>query len=376
MSIKTPIEWCDSTVNPAPCCTGCEELYPDHCYAAAMSRRFAGKNPGYPKSFTTPTLFSDRIAKAARWSDLTGKKRPDKPWLDGRPRVIFLNDMGDPFAPFKRKAWEPATHWLHDELPFIEHSPHIWMLLTKWPDRFAAFAKAAVPLPHNLWGGTSVTSPDNEWRIGELLRIDLAVRFLSLEPLLGAVDIGMSTATCECCERWPSRWVRLEGAVRSDVPHSPMVAKRGIYRASSNKHGALSVSTPSGLLGIKPGEFDCLPKIDGVFVGGESGPGARPCKIEDVRTVVGQCRAAETRCFVKQLGAYPLLTGMCDDNSMKLDGHLRVSPEPEMGGFRVHFNDPKGGDPAEWPEDLRIREFPQSLIPSPESRIPRNLVDA
>lgn len=71
-----------------------------------------------------------------------------------------------------------------------------------------------------------------------------------------------------------------------------------------------------------------LDGIDWVIVGGESGPNARPCNIEWVRAVVQCCAAVGVACFVKQLGS--------------------------AAGLR----DSKGGDPDEWPEDLRVRQFP------------------
>lgn len=252
MGLKTGIEWCDSTVNPAPCCTGCE-LYPKHCYAAAICRRFAGTNAGYPKSFTTPTLFPERIAKAARWPDLTGTKRPKKPWLDGRPRMIFLNDLGDPFAPFNQKEWEPRTHWLHDALPIIESSPHIWMLLTKWPDRLRDFAAAAGTLPRNIWGGTMATSQKYRDRIWQLLQTpQLAVRFLSYEPAIGPLDLDAIEAVCKAWRRG---------------------ATLGIY-------------------------------LDWVIAGGMSGPGAQPLHPDWARTIRDQCQAAGVPFFFKQWGAW------------------------------------------------------------------------
>jgi protein gp37 len=77
--------------------------------------------------------------------------------------------------------------------------------------------------------------------------------------------------------------------------------------------------------------------IDWVIVGGESGPGARPCDVDWIRAIVAQCKAARVACFVKQLGA--LVIGSYGDV--------------------VRLKDPKGGDPAEWPEDLRVREVPR-----------------
>jgi protein gp37 len=80
-------------------------------------------------------------------------------------------------------------------------------------------------------------------------------------------------------------------------------------------------------------------KLDWVIVGGESGPGARPFYVEWARSVVKQCKAAGVPCFVKQLGRFPNGDGFPPD----LDYRER---------------DLKGGDWDEWPEDLRVREFP------------------
>jgi protein gp37 len=84
--------------------------------------------------------------------------------------------------------------------------------------------------------------------------------------------------------------------------------------------------------------------ISWVIVGGESGSKARPCNVEWIRDIVRQCREAGTACFVKQLGARP----------MREDG-LEPKRDGEYGWVIKH---PKGGDWAEWPEDLRVRDFP------------------
>jgi protein gp37 len=80
--------------------------------------------------------------------------------------------------------------------------------------------------------------------------------------------------------------------------------------------------------------------LDWIIVGGESDQGAakaRPFEIEWARSTVDQCRKAGVPVFVKQLGSNPLL-----------DGH---PPCPAL-------RDRAGSDPVEWPEDLRIRQFP------------------
>ncbi len=75
--------------------------------------------------------------------------------------------------------------------------------------------------------------------------------------------------------------------------------------------------------------------VSWAIVGGESGSNARPCDVAWVQSVVAQCREAGVAPFVKQLGAVPV-----------------------DGGVPIIFRDKKGGDPDEWPEDLRVRELP------------------
>ena len=75
-----------------------------------------------------------------------------------------------------------------------------------------------------------------------------------------------------------------------------------------------------------------------IIIGGESGPGARPFDIAWARQVIAQCRAAGVKCFVKQLGPTPF------------DSEHHRQP--------YFMHDSKGGDPEEWPPDLRIREMP------------------
>ncbi len=79
-------------------------------------------------------------------------------------------------------------------------------------------------------------------------------------------------------------------------------------------------------------------RLHWVIVGGESGRHARTCELGYLRLVVEECRAARVPVFVKQLGARP----MCG-----------VAP--------YRMRDAKGGDPAEWPEDLRVQQFPDAI---------------
>jgi protein gp37 len=120
----------------------------------------------------------------------------------------------------------------------------------------------------------------------------------------------------------PSVWIGAsvedQAAADGRIPHLARIAASVRF---------LSVEP---LLG--PIDFPTLDGIAWAIVGGESGPGARPCDVGWIRSILEQCRSAGVAPFVKQLGARPL-------------------------GLRLA--DRKGGDPAEWPEDLRVRESPR-----------------
>jgi protein gp37 len=189
VGIKTDIGWCDSTVNEIVGCDGCElhrKGKPEsHCYAAALVGRYAGL-PGWGPSFDTPTLIQGRLAKAIKWPDLTGKPRPDKPWLDGYPRIIFVCDLSDPFT----ESIDPET-WLTPALPAMADSPHVYILLTKRGRRMLAYWRSN-PIPRNVWPGVTVTDSSTALRLESLAKVPGAsVRFASMEPLLGPPAQGL-----------------------------------------------------------------------------------------------------------------------------------------------------------------------------------------
>ena len=183
MGIKTKIEWADSSVNPIMGCTGCA-LRKNHCYAATLCARYAGRK-GWPKSFDQPEFFPGRLEKAVKWSDLTGKVRPDEPWLNGLPRHIFVNDLSDGFCP-DVDPWE----WLAPSLPSMHLSPHVWLLLTKWPNRMREFFREwRGPPPSNFHLGTSIENQAAADERREYLKqCPAAVKYVSYEPALGPVD--------------------------------------------------------------------------------------------------------------------------------------------------------------------------------------------
>jgi protein gp37 len=163
MAQATTIEWTEATWNPV---TGCTKVSPGckHCYAERMAKRLrAMGQPRYVNGFRV-TLQEDLVEQPLRWS---------------APRRIFVNSMSDIFhpdvpEPFIRRVFRTmeAAHW------------HEFQILTKRPERLRALAER-LPWPENVWMGVSVENEDYLWRIDHLVAVPAAVRFLSLEPLLG-----------------------------------------------------------------------------------------------------------------------------------------------------------------------------------------------
>ena len=100
--------------------------------------------------------------------------------------------------------------------------------------------------------------------------------------------------------------------------------------------------------------------IDWVIVGGESGLDARPMNLSWARGLVEQCKVASVPCFVKQLGACPTVTAYHGHPAMPIEQPYTSWGE-QTGGIttRAGFKDKKGGNPDEWPAELRVREFPR-----------------
>lgn len=298
MGIHTKISWCDSTANGQMGCNGCELWNPAkgvrHCYAGTLTERYGGAK-GWPVTFDQPVIFPKRIEEACRWSDLTGTVRAEKPWLNGLPRMIFLDDMGDTWTE------ELPLDWLAPHLPGMEAAPHVWMTLTKRPRRMLRAARQH-GWPSNFWAGTSVTSKASMLRAATLALMKRefgCTTYLSVEPLLEEVEIA-----------------------------------------------------------------SVLPFIDLVIVGGESGKDARPCHTRWVGRVVSDCAEAGVACFVKQLGSRAVThdDGRDWPNGSRL--HVQRSyDDPKWAQFR----NSKGESPEEWPEALRVRNFPNVPAQRPEA---------
>jgi protein gp37 len=163
MGDKSAIEWTDATWNPV---TGCTKLSPGckHCYAERLAGRLqAMRNPRYGNGFGL-TLHPDQLALPLKWR---------------QPRRIFVNSMSDLFHEaipeyFIREVFSvmARAHW------------HVFQVLTKRAQRLAELAPN-LEWPSNVWQGVSIEDAEYVDRIANLRAVPAAVRFLSIEPLLG-----------------------------------------------------------------------------------------------------------------------------------------------------------------------------------------------
>jgi len=170
--MPTKIEWCEETWNPV---TGCSAISAGckNCYARRMANRLRGRY-GYPKDNPFQiTYHPERFDKPRKWK---------------KPRMIFICSMGDLFH------HNVPIDWIWNVYNEIYDNPkHIFLVLTKRIDRLVEFHHMSDFLMDdpikNLWLGVTVENPKYLWRIDELLKIPAMVRFVSIEPILAAMDI-------------------------------------------------------------------------------------------------------------------------------------------------------------------------------------------
>lgn len=297
---KTDIEYLDYSWNPTH---GCSPVSPgcDHCWAKMTSKRLAGMGVrGYSKEDPFKVV-------CCPW-------KLDEPLKVKKPSRIGVSFMGDLFHE------DVLDDYIGKVLAICRAAQwHTHLILTKRPDRALEFfnnndiKKYANwllesdinpdprhrreydwdeikwnytlgenwPIP-NIWLGVTVEHPDYLWRIEKLLQIPAAKRFVSLEPMLGGIDL----------EEYLSEDYH---AIQAKAEWEPVTPDNPLWN-----------------------------KLDWVIVGAESGPKRRECKLEWVRDVVRQCKAAGVPIFVKQL----------------------------------HINGRLSKNMDKWPPDLRVREWP------------------
>ena len=333
-------EWTNRTWSPVTGCSkvsaGCKNCYAERIFPRSYSKDRVplvqnGRDPDpardsdfRPRQFTDVRWHPDRLERPLHWR---------------RPQRIFVNSMSDLF---------------HEDVPFefidkvravMQLTPqHTYQILTKRPERMHILSAALSiermdrlmdwvagfcdedaiewaipeiehmcdkPLP-NVWLVVSVENqPTADERIPILLQTPAAVRGVSYEPALSAVDFTQ---------------IKCVGA--------------GFMNALTGQYHETDA---------------CTDGLDWVIIGGESGPGARPFNIQWARDVIAQCEEANVARFVKQLGTNPVRPWDKDQDPVSL---LAEGEDESEVILQMVLDDRKGGNMAEWPEDLRVRELP------------------
>lgn len=331
MGENSQISWTHHTFNAW---IGCARVSPGctACYAESLATKRM-KLPVWGVDAPRKALSESYWKKPHAWNRKAAK-------LGERHRV-FCSSLADVFEippPRNTQAVDVQSAARERLWELIEATPHLdWLLLTKRPENIAKLAPWSALVaegryddrpawPHNVWIGTTIEDQKRaEERIPWLIEVPAAVRFVSCEPLLESVDL----------ENVEPYYIR-DGERKT--PFDPTIridALRG------------HVKGPDDMLELR---------VDWVIVGGESGPGSRPFDVEWVRSIVKQCQTAKVPVFCKQLGAHPRSSGIQVPGEY-FPSHVRLEDD-RRGGFRVHLRDRMGGAIEEFPEDLRIREFP------------------
>ena len=262
MGDTTGIEWTDHTFNPW---WGCVRVSPacEHCYAETFAKRF-GVEWGVKAE---RKMASEKVwAAPLRWN-----RAAEKAGVRAR---VFCASMADVFEDRRDlDALRERLFALIAQTPWLD-----WQLLTKRPEAVMALVPeswsqgvrgvAETGFPPNVWVGTTVEDRRRaDARVPHLLAIPAAVRFLSCEPLLGALDL--------------SQWL------------GGYVLRTNDGRWLRNTHPDAATTGGTWLRGI-----------EWVIGGGESGHGARPTHLGWARSLLNQCAEAGVPFFWKQWGEW------------------------------------------------------------------------
>lgn len=370
MSDNSLIQWCMATWNFLIGCTkkskGCA-----NCYAIRQAwRMMHNPNPKIAKKFAG-TVHKDSKGEL-NW---TGHINFDAETLAlplhwRLPKQIFVNSLSDLFHPNVKDEWIDAAFAVMALCP-----QHTFQILTKHPDRavryflneslnspwekrreaieaamdfrmnaigqqafdrfdvmFSGDAKSDdfvqfdLPLP-NVHILTSVEDqPSADERFPWLLRIPAAVHGVSAEPLLGPVNLYLPESDCN--------HLSMDG-------YGPDLWKCGLCNGILRE------------VELSPTRVAHVPALDWVIVGGESGPKARVMRVDWARDLIQQCKQVKVPVFMKQVGRWP--SG--DPDEFVTSGDTWSNSDESEGGPILKSH--KGGDPGEWPSDLRVREFPE-----------------
>jgi protein gp37 len=166
MADNSSIEWTESTWNPV---TGCDKISPGckFCYAERMAKRLHKMGlPQYKNCFEL-TLQHSMLNLPYKWT---------------KPRTIFVNSMSDLFHN------DVPLEYIKDVFAVMNNTPiHTYQILTKREKRLEELAQL-LNWTENIWMGVSIESQTFVKRINNLISVPAAVRFLSIEPLIGEIS--------------------------------------------------------------------------------------------------------------------------------------------------------------------------------------------
>lgn len=256
MAADTGISWSDSTFNPW---IGCTKVSPacDHCYAERLMEHRMHRvkwGAGMPRARTSPSNWKTPLY----WE----KQHNAFMLAHGRRQRVFCASLADVFDN------EVPSQWRTDLFRLIADTPHLdWLLLTKRIGNARDMIEEAVdsndlpvwPWSHVWLGSTVVNQEEADRDVPKLLATPAAVRFLSIEPMLGPVNL-----------------VRVQMRLRPANFDGPEV----------NGYTA-PLEAPCG--------------VDWVIAGDESGPHARPSDLDWYRSLKDQCQAAGVAFHMKQI---------------------------------------------------------------------------
>lgn len=279
MAEKTGILWTDSTFNPW---IGCAKVSPgcDHCYAEVSTPSRTMRVVWGPQEMRRRTS-AGNWNLPRRWNAAHAEFYAQH----GRRRRVFCASLADVFDNRADESWR-ADLWA-----LVRETPHLdWLILTKRIGNVAAMLPADWGCGYgNVWLGISVVNQAEADRdIPKLLRLPAAVRWLSMEPLLGPVSL---------------RTLDLGDDMTLD-------SLTGFHAVGMVIAGGLA-AVPNGLLRQLPSLPGAVSPVDWVVVGGESGEHARPMDPAWAADLRDQCAALGVPFFYKQRGGRDKDKGGC-----------------------------------------------------------------
>ncbi len=311
---ETSIQWCDHSINPLRFGKGhyCQKISPGctNCYASALQPRFGNQGFGGTGSVVPHRVNDQR--DGGLWLD---ESKLQEVLRRKKPTKYFWCDMTDLFG-----SWVP-DEWIDLCFAVMALTPqHTHQVLTKRPERmldyscdfFATRIFLAMEAITPGWSVKGFGSPEH----GRCVPVPI-----------------------------PNVWLGVS------VENQATKARIDVLRQTPAAVRFLSLEPLLEDLGAMD-----LTGIDWCIIGGESGRQARPMDLAWVRSLIHQCKEANCPVFVKQLGANPVDAEHFEANAVLFEQQWGFPPTlPEC---RLKLHDSHGGDMVEWPNDLRVREFP------------------